>query len=64
MANQKERVCKQCKFICNDDICPNCNSKEIVDNFKGRIIVLDVDQSEIAKNLKFTKKGNFAIKLG
>jgi RNA polymerase subunit RPABC4/transcription elongation factor Spt4 len=36
--------------------------EELSDNFKGRIIVLNPEQSEIAKALKINKKGNFAVK--
>ena len=36
--------------------------EELSDNFKGRIIVLNPEQSEVAKALKVTKKGNFAVK--
>jgi len=38
------------------------DSDQLTDNFKGRLVVLNPEQSEIAKNLKITKKGNFAIK--
>ena len=36
---------------------------KFLDSFKGHIEVLDVEQSEIAKALKLTKKGSFAIRL-
>jgi RNA polymerase subunit RPABC4/transcription elongation factor Spt4 len=37
---------------------------ELTDNFKGRIVVVNPEQSEIAKNLKINKKGNYAIRVG
>lgn len=36
--------------------------EELSDNFKGRIVVVNPEQSEIAKALKINKKGNFAVK--
>lgn len=60
MANQK--ACKNCKMIVDGNSCPNCGSTELAESFKGRVAVLDPEQSEIAKNLKITKKGNFAVR--
>ena len=59
-----QRACKSCKFIFEGHRCPNCGSEEHVDSFKGKLIVIDPEKSEIAKNLKITKKGVYAFKLG
>lgn len=61
MATQK--ACKQCRTIFEGSTCPACGSKEHVDSFKGRIVVLDEEKSEIAGKLNFKKKGEFAIRL-
>lgn len=39
------------------------NSEDLADTYKGKIVILQPEQSEIAKNLKITKKGIFAIKI-
>lgn len=59
-----QKVCKSCKSIYEGPACPHCNSKESTDAYKGRINLLNPEQSEIAKHLKISKKGVFAIKLG
>lgn len=59
-----EKACKQCKHIYEGNSCPNCGSQEFNENYKGNIRVLNPENSEIANNLKITKKGKFAIKLG
>ena len=51
-----------CNTIYEEDKCPKCNSRESTDNFKGKIIVLDPEKSEIAPKLKLKDKGTFAIK--
>lgn len=61
MAGQK--ACKQCKMIYTGSQCPKCGSNEVSDSFKGRIIVLDPEQSEIAKNMNLKDKGSYAIKV-
>ena len=59
-----QKACKICKSIFEGAKCPNCDSQEISDIFKGKVRILDVEQSEIAKNLNIKKRGLFAVKLG
>ncbi len=59
----KPKACKICKNIYEGDKCPNCDSKESTDSFKGRIVILNPEKSEIAKKLNIKSKGNFAIKV-
>lgn len=58
----KTRACKICNTIYDGDKCPKCDSREFTDNFKGKIIVLNPEKSEIAPKLKLKDKGTFAIK--
>jgi len=62
MVKNKERACKVCNVIFEGEKCPNCDSKEYTEGFKGRTVILDPEKSEIAKKLNITTKGNFAIK--
>jgi len=60
-----EKICRQCKAIFEGGAaCPRCGSNDLTDSFKGKVVVIDPEQSEIAKNLKINKKGAYAIKLG
>jgi DNA-directed RNA polymerase subunit E" len=59
----KEKACKNCKAIYEGEKCPKCGSKESTDSFKGRIVVLNPEKSEIAQKLDIKGKGNFAIKV-
>jgi len=58
----KPRACKICKTLHEEDKCPKCASKEHTEGFKGRIVVINPEKSEIAKKLNLKEKGNFAIK--
>ena len=59
----KQKACKVCNAIYETgDKCPKCGSKESTEGFKGKIVVLDPEKSEIAKRLNLKDKGNFAIK--
>ncbi|MBM3230587.1 DNA-directed RNA polymerase subunit E'' [Candidatus Pacearchaeota archaeon] len=57
------KACKSCKYIVEGSTCPACGGKEFSDGFKGRVAIVQPDQSEVAKQLKFEKKGVFALKL-
>ena len=59
----KEKACKKCKFVFEGTKCPRCGSEEFTDSFKGKVVVLKPEESEVAKNLKIKEKGTFAIKV-
>ncbi|MBU1501873.1 MAG: DNA-directed RNA polymerase subunit E'' [Nanoarchaeota archaeon] len=58
----KKKACRICNTIYEGDKCPKCDSKESIEGFKGRVVILDPEKSEIAKKLNLKDKGNFAIK--
>ena len=59
-----QKACKSCKTIFEGPRCTNCGSEEFTDTFKGKLIVIDSEKSEIAQKLKISKKGVYAFKLG
>ena len=58
-----EKACKKCRVVFEGAKCPKCGSEEITEGFKGKIIVLKPEESEIAKNVKIKEKGTYAIKV-
>ena len=58
----KQKACRICNSIYDGDKCPKCNSKEFTESFKGRIVILNPEKSEIAQKLNKKDKGNYAIK--
>ena len=59
----KAKACKICNTIVESgEKCPKCGSKELTEGFKGRVVVVDPEKSEIAQKLNLKDKGNFAIK--
>ena len=59
----KEKACKHCKMVYEGTSCPNCQSTDSVDGFKGKISVLNPEQSEIAQHVGIKGKGVFALRL-
>jgi len=58
----KAKACKICNTIYEGEKCSRCESKESTEGFKGRIVILNPEKSEIAQKLKLKNKGSFAIK--
>ena len=58
------RACRKCKTVFEGSKCTKCGSEEFSENFKGRIVILNPEKSEIANNIKIREKGTYAIKLG
>ena len=59
----KEKACKNCKLIYEGDSCPNCAKNETSDVFKGKVEIVNSEKSEIAKELKISKDGLYAIRV-
>lgn len=59
-----QKACKQCKSIVEGSKCAKCGSQEIAENSKGKVVILNENESEVAKSLKIKSKGQYAIKLG
>ena len=59
----KKKICKNCKLFVEGSECPLCKGNQFVSNFKGRIDVVDVEKSEIAKKMNLKTKGEYAIKI-
>jgi len=60
---KKPKACKRCRFIHEEEKCPKCGSTSNTDSWKGKIEIVDSQNSEIAKELKLTEKGVYTIKV-
>jgi len=58
----KAKACRNCNKIFEGEKCPKCNSDNFTDSFKGRIVLLNPEKSEVAEKLNLKEKGNFALK--
>lgn len=58
-----KKVCRNCRIFVQGDECPLCHKKEFTESWRGKIIILDANESEIAKKLNIKSKGEYAIKI-
>jgi len=50
-------------MIVYGNICPNCKNTTLSEDFSGVLIVLNPENSEIAKKAGITKPGKYALKV-
>jgi len=60
----KDKTCKECGNLTMDKVCPICGNNQFLDKHKGKVVVLDCDNSEIAKKVNIGANGKFALKYG
>lgn len=58
----KQKACRRCRFLHNEEKCPKCGSTSNTESWKGKIDILNPEKSEIAAQLKLKEKGVYAIK--
>ena len=58
-----KKVCKKCRIFVEGQECPLCHNSNFTETWKGRITILDVEKSEIAKKVGIEVKGEYAIKV-
>ncbi len=57
-----ENACKKCKRIIKGKECSFCHSKDVSSNWKGLVVIINPEKSEIAKKLEITFSGKYALK--
>ncbi len=62
MASDKKKVCKSCGYLTRENVCPVCNSNSFAEKFKGRVLIVNSKESEIAKKIGKEVNGQYALK--
>ncbi len=58
----KKKVCRNCKRIVEEEICPICKSNQFNSTWQGRISVLDSKSSVVSRKMGIASEGEYAIK--
>ncbi len=59
----KKKVCKHCKTFVKGNECPLCKSTDLTTSWKGRVLIVQAEKSEIAQKMGIKEKGEYAIKI-
>lgn len=63
MSKMKERACRTCHLITRKNLCPQCKTYTLSDDYSGVIIILDPKNSEMAKRMNITIAGKYALRV-
>ncbi len=55
------QACRNCRTLTYEKICPKCKSTNLSISWKGLVIILNPEKSEIAKALNISEEGEYAI---
>lgn len=58
-----EQACRNCRRLVKGGICPVCKSADLTRNWKGVLVVIDANSSEVAKEMGITAPGRYGIKV-
>lgn len=59
----KEKACPDCHLIFVGSVCPNCKARSLSDDFSGLVIILDPEESVVARAMKIKRKGRYALRV-
>lgn len=59
----KLRACRTCHLITRKQLCPQCKTHTLSDDYSGIIIILDPKNSELAKKMSITVAGKYALRV-
>jgi len=57
------RACRNCKSVTDENVCPVCKGTEFSDDYSGILVVLDPENSILAKKLEAKEPGTYALKI-
>lgn len=58
-----ENVCRECHIIVQGSVCPICNSTALTSDWSGYVVIIDPENSQIAKRLGVKIPGKYALKV-
>ncbi|HZX34381.1 MAG TPA: transcription elongation factor subunit Spt4 [archaeon] len=62
---KQDKACRSCRFVMEEpgEICPVCGSNAFTTFWRGYVIILNPEKSEIAQKMGITKTGKYALRL-
>jgi DNA-directed RNA polymerase subunit E" len=60
----KEKACRNCRMVVEEaNECPNCGGKTFTTFWRGYVVIVDPEKSEISKKMGISRQGKFALRL-
>ena len=58
-----DKACRNCRLIISTNLCPDCKTTNVSDDWVGEAIVINPNTSLIAKSMGITKVGRYALRI-
>lgn len=58
-----EEACKRCNRIVEGNVCPICGDSNLSDDWRGYVIILDPEGSQIAERMEVDTPGRYALRV-
>jgi len=58
-----EKACRNCRLIIAENLCPNCKTTSVSDDWIGEVIILNPSRSRIAEDMGIKKPGRYALRV-
>ncbi|MFH0968754.1 MAG: transcription elongation factor subunit Spt4 [Methanobacteriota archaeon] len=66
MAGAKKKqlsVCRECHRVVDGASCSICGTNNLTTDWTGYLVIIDPDNSEVAKRMNITLPGRYALKV-
>lgn len=57
------KACRKCHMITKGSLCPTCKTATLSDDFSGLVIIVNPEESKIAKIMEIKEKGRYALRV-
>ncbi len=58
----KRSACRECHRVVNEDSCP-IHGETLTDDWRGYVVIVDPENSEVAKKMNIETPGKYALKV-
>jgi len=58
-----DKACRNCHLVSEANVCPECKSTDLSDDFSGIVVIIDPERSTIAKTMGINKSGRYAVRI-
>lgn len=58
-----EEACEKCNRIVDGDSCPVCGDSSLSDDWRGYVIILDPEDSQVASRMNIDTPGRYALRV-
>lgn len=57
------KACKNCNRLVEGDVCPVCKESNFSSEWRGYVIIIDAERSQIAERMNVDVPGRYALRV-